>query len=150
MRPANAVDRNATSVQRNDTFIAMQQGGDASWSIAVPSGNYSMYIVAGDPSASGDRMQITAQGQIVLSGVTKRSRQYLEGTAIVNVNNGQLKISSGPDAVNNKIDYVVITAAHRGAEQYLCPRQCAGHGRKAQRTRRARSPSRAAAISIRC
>ena len=93
---------------RNRGYVAMHEGGNATWEIAVPDGNYSVFIVAGNAAALGDRMQIAAEDQILVSGVTKRGREFLEGSGVVAVSDGRLTIGSGSDAVNNKIDYVVI------------------------------------------
>ena len=105
---ANAVDRNATPVQRNDTFIAMQQGGDKTWNLGVDNGEYEVYVCAGDPTQVNDRMAITVEDSVAVSGVTKGARKYLEGTVDVNVTDGNITIANAPWAINNKIDYVSI------------------------------------------
>ena len=59
---ANAVDRNVARLQKNDTFIAMQAGGNKTWSIAVENGPYRVYVFAGDAAGAHDRMGITVEG----------------------------------------------------------------------------------------
>ncbi|MBC7785359.1 MAG: hypothetical protein H7144_16120 [Burkholderiales bacterium] len=109
---ANAVDRNAIEIsrtQRNDTFIAMQQNGTFTWELAVPAaGTYSVTIVAGDPTQTGDRMAIAAEGDVIIAGMTKPRRRFLEGTSIVTITDGRLTISSPNLSSNNKINWVHI------------------------------------------
>jgi len=104
---ANAVYETGKGLVRNRGYIATQ-ADNATWEIAVPDGNYSVFLVAGDPATTGDRMQFSAEGQIIASGVTKRGRQYIEGSAVVAVGDGRLTISNGADAQNNKLMYVVV------------------------------------------
>ncbi len=104
-RQANAVDRDATPVQRNDTFIAMD---GAKWEIAVPAGEYRVFLVSGDPAQVGTRVGIDVEGTVAIAAVTKARRPYLEGDVTVRVTDGKLTVSSlCPDS--DIINYLAIT-----------------------------------------
>ncbi|MGN6505189.1 MAG: Kelch repeat-containing protein [Tepidisphaeraceae bacterium] len=104
---ADAVKRNATKVKRNDAFIAMQ---GKTWNIGVENGTYSVYIVGGDPTTFNDRMAITAEGQVVVSGITKSARRYLEGQATVTVTDGKLTIGNAACDTGDKFCYIGIAS----------------------------------------
>jgi uncharacterized delta-60 repeat protein len=109
--PGLSSDRRSLD-QRYNTFMPMQVGGvDQSWSIALPDGTYQVHIAAGDPAATNSDYQILANGVTVVSGVPTTAHPWQEGTVPVLVTDGRLTLSNGPGAVNNKIDYVEITAA---------------------------------------
>src|SRR3954463_16451471 len=60
----HAVDRNSrlSPDQRYDTFNTLNPGRtNPIWEIAVPSGNYSVHIVAGDPLDQGNTYKIAAE-----------------------------------------------------------------------------------------
>src|SRR5207302_4404259 len=69
---ANARDRNSSLSpdQRYDTLIHMQKAlnPNASWEIAIPSGQYQVHIVCGDPTASDSVLRVAAEGNLVVSG----------------------------------------------------------------------------------
>lgn len=116
---ANSVDRNLTKIQKNDTFISMQAGGNRTWDFAVENGLYNVYIVAGDPGAFNDRMAITVENQVAVSGVTKRDRRYLEGLTNVLVTDGKITVGNAPWAVNNKICYIGIVSTEETSENTM-------------------------------
>lgn len=113
---ANAVDRNLTKIQKNDTYIAMQAGGvNNTWEIGVENGLYNVYLVGGDPAVTGDRMAITVEGQVAVSGVTKPARRYIEGLVTVNVTDGRLSVGNASWAVNNKLCYLAVVSTEDGS-----------------------------------
>ncbi len=104
---ADAVDRNIASVsQRNDTFIAMNQGGSHEWDMKVANGNYKVSIVAGDPATPNEHMAISAEGTFVIAGYTRVTKRWLEGSATVAVTDGKLTVQGTMAA--DKINSIVI------------------------------------------
>jgi N-acetylneuraminic acid mutarotase len=116
-RQANTVDRNVTRVQRNDTFLRMN---GATWEIAVPHGNYSVFIVAGDPAQTGTRVGIEVEGTLAIAAVTKPRRAYLEGCAAVHVTDGKLTIRSLAPA-SDLINYIGIRGTYEVDETPVVP-----------------------------
>ena len=106
---ANAVERNLTKVQKNDTFISMPTGSQ--WEVGVPNGKYVVYVVAGDPAVSGERMAITAEGQSVIAGTTRASKPYLEGGVTVDVTDGRVTVASAGIWGKDKINYLAVVSA---------------------------------------
>jgi N-acetylneuraminic acid mutarotase len=107
---ANAVDRNVTRVQRNDTFI---RTGDATWEIAVPeAGNYTVYVVAGDPAHNGDRIALEVEGAVAVAGLTKPRKPFLEGAVTVAVSDGKLSIRGAGEFGQDLINYVSVVSSH--------------------------------------
>ena len=106
-------DRNAANSpdQRYDTLAYMQRPGnpDASWEIAVPNATYAVRIVAGDPSFFGSTFRISAEGVLVISGVTTSAARWLDATRTVTVTDGRLTIRNAPGATSNKICFIEIT-----------------------------------------
>jgi glucose/arabinose dehydrogenase len=109
-----ARDRNAPNSpdQRYDTFAHMQwpsNSRNAAWEIAVPNGTYSVRIVAGDPSYWDSVHRIAAEGTLVVSGTPSSASRWVEGTAVVTVNDGRLTVSNYAGASNNKIAFIELT-----------------------------------------
>ena len=106
-------DRNAANSpdQRYDTLAYMQRPGnpDASWEIAVPNATYAVRIVAGDPSFFGSTFRISAEGVLVISGVTTSANRWLDATRTVTVTDGRLTIRNAPGATSNKICFIEVT-----------------------------------------
>ena len=107
-----AFDRNASLSpdQRYDTLIMMQRysNPNASWEIAVPSGSYSVRIVAGDPTSHASVYRITAEGVLTVNGTPTATNRWLEGSQTVTVTDGRLTIANGAGASGNKICFLEI------------------------------------------
>jgi glucose/arabinose dehydrogenase len=109
-----ARDRNAANSpdQRYDTLTHMQwpsNSRNARWEIAVPSGTYSVRIVAGDPSYYDSVHRISAEGVLVANGTPTSTARWVEGTAVVSVSDGRLTVGNYSGASNNKICFIEIT-----------------------------------------
>ncbi|HEY0009508.1 MAG TPA: kelch repeat-containing protein [Tepidisphaeraceae bacterium] len=107
---ANAVDRNSsyTPYQRLDTNIAMQQNGARTWDLHVHSGKYKVKISGGDSAIWGSKLNITAEGQTVVTGTTTDTRRFIEATVTLDVVDGNLSIGNGTGAIDNRITYITI------------------------------------------
>ena len=107
----NGVDRNsaASPDQRHDTFNFLQpSSGPKVWEIAVPSGSYSVKIVAGDPGFTGHTHKINAEGVLTVSGTTTSSARWVTGTQTVNVTDGRLTIAAAAGAAGTRINFVEV------------------------------------------
>lgn len=109
-RTGNAVDRNVTPVQKNDTYMVALLGDK--WEITVPDGEYQVYVVAGEPKSVNERMGVLVEGEITVSGVTKSARRYLEGSTVANVTDGRLSIEVAPWVAYNKLAYLSVQSTH--------------------------------------
>jgi hypothetical protein len=110
-----AYDRNSSKSpdQRYDTLIQMQHfsNPNAVWEIAVPSGSYTVRVVAGDPVSSNSIYRVAVEGVLTVDGTPNLTTRWIEGTNTVTVSDGRLTISNAPGASNNKLCFVEITAA---------------------------------------
>src|SRR5437016_2206349 len=91
-----ARDRNsaASPDQRYDTLIHTQLYGERTWEVAVPNGQYTVHLVAGDPSYTNSIYKFNADGVLVLSGTPSSSAHWVEGTKTVTVSDGRLTITN--------------------------------------------------------
>jgi glucose/arabinose dehydrogenase len=105
-------DRNAANSpdQRYDTLNHMQKYGDVTWEIAVPTGNYSVHVVAGDPSNVDSVYKIAVEGVLIVDGIPNDPAHWIEGTKTVSVTDGKLTLSNAPGSSNNKIDFLEMSA----------------------------------------
>lgn len=105
-------DRNSARSpdQRYDTLAYMQNSTNryAVWELVVPNGNYSVRIVAGDPTSTSSRYRIAAEGTLILSGTPTSANRWIDRTATVAVSDGRLTISNGSGAINNKICFIEV------------------------------------------
>jgi N-acetylneuraminic acid mutarotase len=107
-------DRNAISSpdQRYDTLTHL---GTLTWELAVPNGKYNVRIVAGDPSYFDGVYHITAEGASVVNAAPTSANRWIDGSAAITVSDGELTITSGAGAVNNKICFIDVTQLEASA-----------------------------------
>src|SRR3954464_15472838 len=77
----NTVDRNSrlSPDQRYDTFNVLNSGRTAPiWEIAVPNGNCSVHIVAGDPLDAGNTYRIPAERTTIVNGRSNGRKHWLQ------------------------------------------------------------------------
>lgn len=98
--------------QRFDTLIHLQKEAnpDAVWEIALPPAIYDVYAVAGDPDFFDSNLQIVAERRMIVNGAPTDSQRFVtNGVATaVAVTDGRLTIRSGPEAANNKLNFLEI------------------------------------------
>ncbi len=94
-----------------DTLIHLQKAESpmAYWEIAVPNGTYFVRIVSGDPPNVDGHFQLLVEGTTVLDGSPSDEERWFIGSAKVVVSDKRLTVTSGPDAVNNKINFIEIS-----------------------------------------
>jgi len=115
----NAVDRNATPDQRNDTFMQMQTS-PARWEYAVPDGTYDVRVSVGDASTTtGSTHTISVEGDVAINGfVASSSEKFRVATVRVDVTDGRVTLDAA-GGTNTKIDYVDILDANNTARTIL-------------------------------
>src|SRR5262249_17977660 len=121
----NALDRDSplSPDELHDSLVQMQRPSDpnASWQVAVPNGAYTVHVAAGDPAATNSTYKINVNSLLVVNGKPTPSHPWVEGTATITVTNGLLVVSNASGAKNNKIDFIDITPAPRGAVRSALP-----------------------------
>ena len=98
----------------HDRLIYLQRAGNATFSITVPNGTYSVHILSGDATYSDSVFKVAAQGILVVDGTPTPANRWIEGTQTVTVTTGTLSVTSATGAQNNKIcqlDITVVPAA---------------------------------------
>jgi hypothetical protein len=93
-----------------DTLIYLQRGGRYNWEIALDNREYYVIVVAGDPSYIDSQINIQVEGMVLVEGVPTANNPWVKGSAFVTVTDGRLTLSNGEGALNNKINYIEITA----------------------------------------
>lgn len=108
---SNVVDRNSSrsADQRYDTLAFMQRNGTFTWEISVPNGVYSVRLVAGDATTTGNAFRLNLEGALALSGTQTSSVRWIDRTVTVSVTDGRLTLSNATGTSNNKICFIEIT-----------------------------------------
>jgi parallel beta-helix repeat protein len=110
---ANARDREAATSpdQRYDTFNYLQINGvNNTWEMAVPNGNYRVYVVCGDSSYFTGTYALNVEGIPTIKGTPSIDMPWLDGTAVVAINDGKLTLANGLGSNATKLCFVQITA----------------------------------------
>jgi hypothetical protein len=111
---ANARERNNVNSpdKRYDTFNHMQKPLPAGrvWEIEVPNGVYKIFGASGDPTATDSVFDIRAEDVPFISGVPSTGNWFADGSATVEVKDGKLTLTNGPQGANNKINFIDIYA----------------------------------------
>jgi fibronectin type 3 domain-containing protein len=110
---SNAIDRNSSwsPDQRYDTFAQMQVGGSFTWELVVPNGTYNVRLFSGDPVSNNAFYHVFAEGRQMVSAAPSDAQRWIGANFPVNVTDGRLTITSGPDAQNNKFNFIEVTTA---------------------------------------
>ena len=125
--PATGTPVNLTAFGRNrgptpdadvwrETLMHLDHPGasspDGAFEVDVPNGRYRVLVQAGDPAdegTAGTRHVLNVEGQTVLDfAVATGTAQVRAGTALVDVTDGALTVSQGPQGLNTKIQTLVI------------------------------------------
>jgi hypothetical protein len=80
------------------------------WEVAVPNGNYRVFLVAGDPTQTAGRYAIDIEGASALDGVVSADARFVTSTVDVRVTDGRLTLTSGNGATANAICFTTIEA----------------------------------------
>jgi N-acetylneuraminic acid mutarotase len=104
-------DSSLSPDQRYDTIIHTQRNGNRKWEISLPSGTYTVHLVAGDPDYTDSVYKFNAEGVQILSGTPSSSNHWVEATGSVTVTDGRLTITNASGASNNKLCFIDISSA---------------------------------------
>jgi len=96
--------------QRYDTLLHLQKGANAIWEIEVPNGNYTVFMVCGDPGYTDQLNNMDVEGVVAADpdGMAGAGFDFDEWELIVTVSDGRLTIQPAADAGNAKICFVDI------------------------------------------
>ena len=115
---ANARYRNSTNSPdlRYDTLNHMQKsGGATTWEFALPSGQYQVHLVAGDPDNYDGTYRLTVEGALFLDAQPTDGARFFQRTKTVTVSDGRFTLGNDVSAQNNKICFLEITAVPPGS-----------------------------------
>ena len=123
-------ERGVNPDKRLDTIVQLHKAGESPavgmvwWEINLPNGTYQVHLVAGDASNADEYLSFVAEATKNAGGVPDVNsgitliHTNLNGTGLgnfadsgtidVTVTDGNLTISEGPDAANNKIAYIEV------------------------------------------
>lgn len=102
-------DRNAgISDQRFDTLT---HAAGLVWEIAVPNGDYTVHLAAGDPSYFDSIHRFEVEGVLLVNGTPSAVNPWIEGMGTVTVADGRLTIRQAAGGVNSKLAFVDIASA---------------------------------------
>jgi hypothetical protein len=93
----------------HDTLNHLEKDGHYSWEIELVNGEYYVIVVGGDPSYLDSVIKIEVDGVLIADGIPSVDNPWVSGSGFVDITDGRLTITSGEDALNNKINYIVIT-----------------------------------------
>jgi hypothetical protein len=105
---------------RFDTFIHMGKPLPAGrvWEMGVPNGDYTVYLVTGEPDNSDEFLNIDVEGKQAVSSTANQpdSARWKDGLVTVTVKDGKLTVANDPvipdpTVANNKIDFIEIFKA---------------------------------------
>ena len=92
--------------QRFDTLLHMW---GASWEIALPSGQYDVRLVMGDPSYTDCDCTVTLEGVTAIDQPTSSSNRFVESDLTVTVTDGRLTLESFSNIDVNKVAFIEIS-----------------------------------------
>jgi hypothetical protein len=146
---ANTRDRNVAGVpQRLDTFIHMQPPATrpaervGSWELAVPNGNYTVVVAAGDPTTTDSVHRVRIEGVVAVDAFAPSPAELSRAaTRHVTVSDGRLTVDAS-GGTNTKLDYLELYSGHRPTSRRSTrPRVgpgCCAPGRSAPTSRSSR------------
>lgn len=78
------------------------------WQIALPNGDYTVHVVAGDGTVGWGRAQILVNGVTAIDGRPTAKQRWLDNTVTVSVTDGTLTIANGPKSPIGRLAFVDI------------------------------------------
>jgi hypothetical protein len=89
--------------QRHDTFIAM---ANSTWELAVPDGVYGVHLAAGDPDTLVGVYRLEVESVPIVEGTPVFDQYWVEGQALVAVNDGRLTLRSWDGSLSNRVCFI--------------------------------------------
>jgi hypothetical protein len=87
---------------------------NAVWELAVPNGTYRVRMVSGDANHFDSVFRTNVEGVLAINATPTSATRWFENTVTVTVTDGRLTISNASGAMNNKINFVEVTAVSAG------------------------------------
>jgi hypothetical protein len=81
----------------------------SSWRMQVTNGIYRVHVAVGNGNHLDGLYRVNVEGVLAVQGTPVSGNPWIEGDAVVAVNDGNLTIDSGPGAFNNRLCFLVIT-----------------------------------------
>jgi hypothetical protein len=104
-------DRNTAASTEKDTLAHFGKSGAASkWEIAVPNGNYSVTITAGDATYFDSKYVIAAEGTTIVNATPTSGARWATASGVVKVADGRLTVTGVSGSFNNKINSIKIAS----------------------------------------
>jgi N-acetylneuraminic acid mutarotase len=106
---ANTRDRNSSTSpdQRYDTLDHFKS---LFWELAVPSGDYKVRVVVGDPIYTDSVYGLDAEGLKIVGGTPTANQHWFDGMATVHVADGRLTLTNSAGSSNNRICFIEVTS----------------------------------------
>jgi Fibronectin type III domain len=103
---------NLTNESRKRSGIETQIGGNRTWEIELPNGQYNVRLTSGDPGNSWQiKLHSLVEGQEIVNFQPTNQQSFATGTLNnVSVTDGRLTITNGSTALNNRITHVEIVS----------------------------------------
>ncbi len=117
MEGSAAVDRNSplsvaqhpAEAQLYDTLVSPYEERKNRWSVTIPNGRYTVRVVAGDPWLDAGKVRIAANGVTVVTGELSKAVRWLDGSAMVTVSDGRLRMTNAAGGTLFRPAFLVIT-----------------------------------------
>ncbi len=105
---ANTRDRNSnlSPDQRYDTLDHFRT---FKWELAVPTGQYTVHVVVGDPSYTDSVYGLDAEGTKIVGGTPTAQQHWFEATKAVTVSDGRLTLTNAAGSSNNRICFIDVS-----------------------------------------
>ena len=90
-------------------FDHEKMSAPVTWELALPHGEFRVRLVAGDMQRYDSIFGLKAENTVVVDGVPDTNKRWLEGAAVVAVQDGRLTIANVPGSSNNKLCFLEVT-----------------------------------------
>ena len=117
-------DSGDSPTEAHDTHLTPHNpwnGTDTTWKIDLPNGLYDVRLVVGNAGGNLSHYDVLAEGEQILHGRPINGMQWLETTAVVDVSDGQLNITRGPDGSYHRFNFIEIEPHTAPTPDYTTP-----------------------------
>jgi parallel beta-helix repeat protein len=124
VRPNRSASANPSSLAPDARYaagaaIAMGQ----KWELAVPDGLFQVRVVAGNVLAPRGRVRLAVEGVIVVDEKLSKQARWVDGTAVVDVQDGRLTLTRARGATAARVCFIEVTQLDSpgGSVEYTGP-----------------------------
>lgn len=101
-------DRNSSKSPDQSYDTLNHFSSSQKWELAVPSGNYSVRLVSGDPSYTDSVLKFAVEGKTIMDARPAGKNYWVERSLVVTVTDGRLTLSTFSGAQNAKVNFVHV------------------------------------------